>query len=116
MAQAKSISLSQFSKAVQAAVKAAAEKHPKFKIDLPRGVAFSYLIRGFPVEERVLATVTVGETQAFANEVAAHLTSAQPEALVGANVGGSTPLGVLYSTGRHIILGIPPAESVLLEQ
>lgn len=114
MAQARSISLSQFTNAVQAAVKAAVQKHPKFKIDPPPGVAFSYLIRGIPVPESVVANVTLGETQAFANEIAAHLGSAQPEALAGAHVDG--PQGVIYSHGRHIILGIPPVESFLLEK
>lgn len=114
MAQAKSISLSQFTNSVQAAVKSAVQKHPKFKVDPPHAVAFSYLIRGIPVAESVLANATFGETQAFANEIAAHLGSAHPEALAGAHAGG--PQGVVYSTGRHVILGIPPAEPFLLEK
>lgn len=111
MAQAKSISLSQFTGAVQAAVKAAAQKHPKFKVEAPQGVTFSYLIRGIPVAESVLANVTFGETQAFANEIASHI-NAQPgmaEAKLGAQ-------GAIYSHGGHIILGIPPAEQFLLEK
>ena len=63
MAQAQSISLSHFTAAVQAAVKAAVQKHPKFKLDAPQGVTFSFLIRGIPVPESVLANVTLGETQ-----------------------------------------------------
>jgi hypothetical protein len=114
MAQARSISLSQFTNAVQAAVKAAVQKHPKFKVEPPQGVHFSYLIRGFPVPENVAANLTLGETQAFANEIAAHLGNAQPEALAGLRAGG--PNGVIYSSGRHVILGIPAAESLLLEK
>jgi hypothetical protein len=45
MSQAKSLSLSQFTSAVQTAVKAAAQKHPKLKLDLPQGITVSYLIR-----------------------------------------------------------------------
>jgi hypothetical protein len=114
MARAKSISLSQFTNAVQAAVKAAVLKHPKFKIDPPEEIAISYLIRGFPVPESVVANITVAESQAFANEVAAHLASSQPEALLGARVEGHQ--GAIYSTGRHFILGIPPVEPFLLEK
>lgn len=114
MAQARSISLSQFTSAVQAAVKAAAQKHPKFKIDPPQGVAFSYLIWGIPVPDSAVANVTLGETQAFANEIATQLGSAQTEALAARQAAGTQ--GVVYSAGRHVILGIPPAESVLLEK
>src|SRR5713226_7879800 len=98
MAQAKSISLSQFTTAVQAAVKAAVQKHPKFKVDPPQAVAFSFLIRGIPVPETLVANVTFGETQAFANDIAAHLGGAQPEAAAGA----PGAQGVIYSSGRHI--------------
>ena len=90
--------------------KAAVQKHPKFKVDPPQGVTFSWLIRGFPIPDNLLTTVTMGETQAFANEIAGHLGSAQP----GASAGGAQ--GVIYSSGRHVILGIPPAESFLLEK
>ncbi len=51
MAEAISISLSKFTESVQAAVKAAVAKHPKFKIDVPNAVTVSYLIRGIPVPE-----------------------------------------------------------------
>ena len=113
MAQAKSISLGQFTSAVQAAVKSAVQKHPKFKFDAPHGVTFSYLIRGIPVPEPLAATVTLAETQAFANEIAAQLSAAQPEALAKA---GASTQGVVYSAGRHVIIGIPAVESFLLEQ
>jgi hypothetical protein len=115
MAKATSISLSQFTATVQAAVKAAVQKHPKFKIDPPQAVAVSYLIRGIPpVEESRLANVTLGEVQAFANDIAAHIGTAQPEALVG--VHGASAQGVLYSDGRHIIIGIPAPPDYLLEK
>ena len=111
MAQAQSISISHFTTAVQAAVKAAVQKHPKFKLDAPHAVSFSYLIRGIPVPETLLANVTFGETQSFANEVAAHI-NAQP-GMAEASVGGK---GAIYSTGGHIIIGIPAAEQLLVKQ
>jgi len=113
MAQAKSISLKQFTQTVQAAVKAAAQKHPKFKFEPPQEIQLSYLIRGFPVPENLVANLTFGETQAFANEVASHIGTAQPEALIGGRGDGG---GVLYSAGRHIIVGIPAAETLLLRE
>ena len=112
MAQAKSLSLSHFTTAVHAAVKAAAQKHPKFKLDTPPGITFSYLIRGIPVPETFLANVTFGETQAFANEVATQI-SAQPGIAVEASMVGK---GAIYSAGGHIILGIPAVESLQLEK
>jgi hypothetical protein len=109
MAQAKSVSLSHFTTAVQSAVKAAVQKHPKFKLEAPQGVSFSYLIRGIPVPDSVLANVTFGETQAFANEIAGHI-NAQPGMAVEAKLGGQ---GAIYSAGGHIILGIPAVEQFL---
>ena len=112
MAQAQSISLSHFTTAVQSAVKAAVQKHPKFKMDSPQGVTFSFLIRGIPVAESVLANATFGETQAFANEVATQI-SAQP-GIAAAAAGGTK--GAIYSVGGHIILGIPAVDQVELKQ
>ncbi|HEX8811275.1 MAG TPA: hypothetical protein VF742_04715 [Terracidiphilus sp.] len=112
MAQAQSISISHFTSAVQAAVKAAAQKHPKFKLDTPQGVTFSYLIRGIPVPETFLSNVTFGETQAFANEVAAQI-SAQPGIGLEASVAGK---GAIYSAGGHIIIGIPAVDQLQLKQ
>ena len=105
MAQAHSLSLAKFQASVHAAVAAAVQKHPKFKIDPPRAVAISYLIRGIPVPEAVLATIA--ETQAFANDVAAH---------IGGAVQGAAPAshGAVLSIGQHVIIGIPPAEAVQL--
>jgi len=107
MAQAISISLSKFTSSVQAAVKAAAAKHPKFKVEGPHAVTVAFLIRGFPVPENIASSLTLGETQAFANDVAAHISAAHPEA-VGLAAHGSAPEGVVLSLGRHVIVGIPP--------
>jgi hypothetical protein len=115
MAQAGSISLSKFTTTVQAAVKAAVQKHPKFRIDLPHGITVSYLIRGVPVPDALLANVTLGETQAFANDVAAHIGAAHPEAFGAAR--GPAGQGAILSIGRHVIVGIPPlAETVIIEK
>lgn len=112
MAQAVSISLSKFTASVQAAVKAATAKHPKFKIDVPNAVTVAYLIRGIPVPESILANATLGETQAFAGDVAAHIAGAHPEAFA-LTAGGPAPGGAVLSVGRHVIVGIPPAAAIL---
>ncbi len=112
MAQAVSISLSKFTASVQAAVKAAVEKHPKFKVDVPNAVTVAYLIRGIPVPEGILTTVSMGETQAFATEVATHIASSHPEAL-GAAARGPAAEGAILSVGRHVIVGIPPVSQVI---
>jgi hypothetical protein len=112
MAQAVSISLSKFTSSVQAAVKAAIARHPKFKVELPQGVTVAYLIRGFPVPETILSNVTFGETQAFANDVAAHITSAHPEAFARAK-SSQVGEGAVLSVGRHVICGIPPVTEVI---
>jgi len=115
MPQAKSLSLAKFTATVQAAVKAAAQRHPKFKIDPPHGITVSYLIRGIPVPEPIAASVTLGETQAFANDVAQQIGAAHPEAFAAAP-GGTHP-GAVLSIGRHVIIGIPPiAESLVVEK
>ncbi len=106
MAQAVSISLSKFTESVQAAVKAAAAKHPKFKIDVPHAVTVSYLIRGIPVPEPIASAVTMGDIQAFAGDVAAHIAGAHPEAFAAA--GQPASAGAVLSIGRHVIVGIPP--------
>lgn len=53
MAQAASISLSKFTETVQAAVKVAVQKHPKFKLEQPTQLSISYLIRGIPVPDAI---------------------------------------------------------------
>ena len=115
MAKAKSVSLKHFTSAVDAAVAAAKKKHPKFNVERSEGIALSYLIQGIPVDERVAENLTVGEAQAFANDVAAHLGTNQPEFFSTAQAGGSAG-GVVYSAGRHLIIGIPAAESLLLKE
>jgi hypothetical protein len=112
MAQATSISLSKFAETVQASVKAAVQKHPKFKSDPPSQLAVSYLIRGIPVPDIIAANVTVRETQAFATERATQIaggTGAAPGAA------GSVE-GAVFSLGRHLIIGIPVAPNLLIEK
>lgn len=107
MAQAKSLSLSKFTSSVQAAVKAAVRNHPKFKMDAPTSIAFGHLIRGIPVPDAILRNVTFGETQAFANDIAAQIGSAHPEVFAGLQKGAGQ--GAILSVGHHVILGIPAA-------
>ena len=111
MAQARAISLSKFTAAVQAAVKAAVAKHPKFKIEPPQAISVSYLIRGIPIPDPILSQVTLGETQAFANEIAGHLATAYPDAL--AAEAAKSAGGAVLAVGGHVILGIPPAQQMV---
>ena len=104
MPQATSVSLSKFTVTVQAAVKAAVQRHPKFAIDPPHAIDVWHLIRGIPVPDAILSKVTLGETQAFANDMATQIAGQHPE-LFGA---GRGPEGAVLSIGRHLILGIPP--------
>jgi hypothetical protein len=113
MPQAVSISLSKFTSSVQSAVKAAVAKHPKFKFEVPQGITVSWLIWGFPPPEAVIANATLGETQAFVNDVASHIGSAHPEAFAHANPG---PEGAMLSIGRHVICGIPPVTHLLVKE
>jgi len=112
MADATSISFGKFLDSVQSAVKSAATKHPKFKVEVPKAVTVSYLIRGFPIPDGILANVTVGETQAYANEVAGQIAGAHPQVGLAGGAGAS---GAILSIGRHIIVGIPPAPQALLQ-
>lgn len=98
-----SISIKKFTSSVQSAVKAAAAKHPKFKLEPPQGISVSYLIRGFPVPEAIAKQVTLGETRAFAADVASHIAGAHPEAFIEK----TRQSGAVYSIGSHIIIGIP---------
>ena len=88
MAKPVSISLNKFTASVQAAVKSAVVKHPKFNVPTPHGVSVSYLIRGIPVPDEILAKVTLAETQAFATEIAGQIAQAHPEALGAARPAG----------------------------
>jgi hypothetical protein len=106
MAKPVSISLSKFTTSVQAAVvKAAIAKHPKFNLQVPNAISVSYLIRGVPVPEEIASKVTLGETQALATEIAAHIAQAQPEALAAAHPAAQG--GTILSVGGHVIIGIP---------
>jgi len=116
MTQARSISLSKFTASVQAAVKAAVAKHPKFSVDVPNAITVSYLIRGIPVPEAILSAVTMAELQTFASDIAAHVAGAHPEMaeLISRTPGAQ---GAVLSVGRHVICGIPPfLESVKVER
>ena len=103
MAKAKALSLRKFTSSVQAAVKAAASKHPKFSIAPPVGITTTYLIRGIPVSEAIMNKVTLAEAQAYANDIASRISVAQPAALV-AKAGTK---GAVISVGGHVIIGIP---------
>jgi len=112
MAKPVSISVHKLTTSVQAAVKAAMDKHPKFKFAAPNGLTSGYLIRGIPVPEEIFGKATLGEAQAFATEVAAGLSRAVPEFAAG-HQGGQ---GAILSIGRHILLGIPaPPEFINFE-
>jgi hypothetical protein len=102
MAQAPSISL----KSLQAAVKAAVSEHPKFNLETPQNVTDSYLIRGIPVPELLVANVAFGEVQAFADAVAENIAAAQPEVRdhMAKTVKGK---GAVSSAGGHVTVGIP---------
>lgn len=116
MAQAVSISLAKFTKSVQAAVKAAAAKHPKFKMDPPNAITVSYLIRGYPPLESIVANVSMGELQAYANEVAHQIAGAHPEVFTAAGQPQGEG-GAVLSIGRHVLIGIPPvAQTFRLEE
>jgi hypothetical protein len=115
MAKPVSISVNKFTTSVQAAVKAAMDKHPKFKFAVPNGITVSYLIRGIPVPEEIAAKVTLGEAQAFATEIASHIAGAVPQ-LAAVHQTGQSGQGTILSIGRHILIGIPaPSEFVHLE-
>ena len=109
MAKPVSISLSKLTTSVQAAVKAAIAKHPKFNLQVPNAISVSYLIRGIPVSEEIASNVTLGETQALATEIAAHIAQAHPEALAAADPAAQG--GTILSVAGHVIIGIPaPSE------
>jgi len=107
VAKATSISLSKLTAAVQAAVKAAVQKHPKFNMGPPTQLAISHLILGIPVDSRV-AKVTLDETQAFAADIASHLSRSGEF--------GKALEAAVYSHGNHLIIGIPQDTNLLLEK
>src|ERR1700752_5205970 len=113
MTQAKSISLNQFTGAVQSAAKSAAQKHPKLKIEAPQAISFRYLIWGFPVPESILANISFAEAQAFADTVAANIA---PQAGLALDAKTTSSKGAIYSAGGHIIIGIPAVDQLQLEK
>jgi hypothetical protein len=101
-----SISLHHLTASVQAAVKAAAAKHPKFgPVPEPSGISFGNLIWGYPVPDGVLAQVTVGELQSYVTDVAAQIGQAGPQEL-GAALQAQG--GVFGFFGHVVHCGIPP--------
>ncbi|MCW3097537.1 MAG: hypothetical protein JWL77_3155 [Chthonomonadaceae bacterium] len=112
-ATATSISLSKFTSSVQAAVTAAQQRNPKFKLPPVQGITFSSVIRGIPVPFALAQTLTMAEVQTFADDVAGHIAGAHPELVTAAAIGTNTQ-GMVASIGHHIICGIPPMPSVLL--
>jgi hypothetical protein len=110
-ATAPTVSLTKFTAVVQASVKAAIQKHPRFRMDPPTGVSLSYLIRGIPVPDDLLGRVTVEETQEFADDIAAGIGGTP----VGraAMAAGPRGKGAMIFVGGHLILGFPvPIEVV----
>ena len=106
MAKATSISLKQFSQSVHTAVKAAAAKHPKFnKLEIPNNITVAYLIRGIPVPEAILKSVTVEEAQSFAADVVHSVAASHADLFAG---GGRAAEGAMISIGGRLIIGFPP--------
>src|SRR5262245_36074496 len=111
IARASTVSLSRLTSAVQASVKAAIQKHPRFRMDPPTGIATAYLIRGIPVPDDLLARVTVEETQEFADEVSAGIGGTAIGKTVMA--AGTRGKGAVFSIGGHLILGFPVPPEVI---
>jgi hypothetical protein len=112
MPRATSISQSKLTATVQEAVKAAVQKHPKLRLAPPPGVTFGHLILGFVLPDRLPDDVTLRDTQAFADDVAAHIAGAHVDAF-----GPARPQGAVVSIGHHVILGIPAlADLVTIEK
>jgi len=107
MAKATSISVNKLSAAVQEAVKAAAAKHPKVKVEAT-ALALGHLIWGFPVPEQ-FNTLTIRESQAFAADVAAGVSKSMGSAL------GSRLEGAVFSHAGHLTIGFPVPPEVLFE-
>jgi hypothetical protein len=107
MARARSVSLQSFHSAVESAVKAAVERHPRFRVDVGEGITTGYLIWGIPVPESIAGGASIKETQEFANAVATGLGRAVTEI-------GGTAEGAFLSRGGYLILGIPVPPEVLI--
>jgi hypothetical protein len=109
-AAAPTVSLTKLTAAVQASVKAAIQKHPRFKMDPPTGVSVSYLIRGIPVPDDLLARITIEETQEFADDIAAGIGGTP---IGRAAMAGPRGKGAMFSIGGHLILGFPVPHEVV---
>ena len=107
MAKATTISVTKLSAAVQEAVKAAMEKHPKVKVQ-PSRLALGHFIWGFPVPDQ-FDNLTLHETQAFASEVAAGVSTRLGGAV------GSQLQGAVFSHAGHLTIGFPAPPEVLFE-
>ena len=107
MAKATSVSVEKLTATVAAAVKAALEKHPRVKVEPRSPLALSYLIWGIPVPDEVAGVLSIKESQAFADDVAAQL---------GAGLPGHEPVGAVLSRGGHLIIGIPVPPEVLINR
>jgi hypothetical protein len=107
VAKATSISLEKLTTTVQSAVKAAIEKHPRFKVDPNTPLTQSYLIWGIPVPDAIAGGMTVRDAQAFATEVASKL---------GPAFSGAAVEGTFLSHRGHLIIGIPVPPEVLFER
>ena len=105
MAKAASVSLNKFTAAVNAAVKSAAAKHPKFQLPETNAISLGYLIRGIPIPDGVLSKVTISEAQSVATDIANGIAQSGVEAFGAGRAG--TVRGAVLSVGGHVILGIP---------
>ena len=94
-----SVSMGEFTKSVQSAVKEAAARHPEFKVDMPKTLSLRILIWGFPIPDGILKKVSVADAQLFATDVAKG---------IGAKHAGLGKEGTLFTSGGHLIVGIPP--------
>jgi len=113
MAKPVSISLTKFRSSVETAVEAAMKKHPKFAIAKPTSISVYYFIRGVQVPDEIASKVTLGEAQAFANEVASHLNGAMPQLRIAHAASGSGAHGTVLAVDRHFLLGIPAPPELL---
>ena len=55
--------------------------------------------------------MTLGETQAFATDIAAQIAQAHPEMLAAAHEAAQG--GAILSVGRHVIIGIPASPEIV---
>ncbi len=117
--KATAISIRELSAAVNTAVASAGKKFPKIPIKTVNEVSyFPYLILGFPVPDPIYQQIEkeeLGALNAFAGEVAGHLSGSVPEAggaeVLAAGTGGGP--AALLAFNKHIIMGRWLAPQVL---